>query len=100
MLYTRKSWIFTTDGQPLNDYKCPVRIIEFLFMLLILGVTLPKIMRLHTEVLKSQGTSVKVGWPEPVDSRKAAWKYGLYYGVNAKELLGQGTRMCFVLNFK
>lgn len=70
---------------------------NYLFSLLILGETLPKIMHLNTEVVKSQGTSVKVQWSEPVDSRKVAWKYGLYYGVSLKELLGQGARMCFLL---
>lgn len=57
-------------------------------------------MHLASDVDKSKGTSVIVQWAEPKDSRKVAWKYGVYYGVSMKELLGQGMKMCFVLNFK
>lgn len=57
-------------------------------------------MHLASDVDKSKGTSVIVQWAEPKDSRKVAWKYGVYDGVSMKELLGQGMKMCFVLNFK
>jgi len=55
------------------------------------GAPLPQVSELHVEVLKSQGTSVKVGWTPPTDARKVAWEYGVYYGVTLKELLSKGA---------
>lgn len=75
--------------------KSSVCLLDYLFRSLILGATLPKIMHLASDVDKSKGTSVIVQWAEPKDSRKVAWKYGIYDGVNMKELLGQGMKMYF-----
>lgn len=50
------------------------------------GTPLPVIRGLVVEVVKSHGTTVKLSWDAPKDPRKAEWKYGVYYGLNMKEL--------------
>lgn len=50
------------------------------------GSQLPVVPGLAVEVLKSHGTTVKLSWDSPKDSRKALWQYGVYYGLNMKEL--------------
>jgi hypothetical protein len=56
-------------------------------MLLFAGVELPKVPGLKAEVDKSIGTSVKLKWEVPNDSRKEKWVYGIFYGTTMKELL-------------
>lgn len=55
-------------------------------LLLILGTPLPAIRGLTVEVVKSHGTTVKLSWDSPKDPRKSVWQYGVYYGLNMKEL--------------
>lgn len=50
------------------------------------GTELPVVPGLAVEVVKSHGTTVKLSWDSPKDSRKAVWQYGVYYGLNMKEL--------------
>ncbi|XP_031339670.1 sortilin-related receptor-like [Photinus pyralis] len=51
------------------------------------GDPLPVIHKLEALVDKSVGTSVKLTWERPKDSRKVAWVYGVYYGLNEEETL-------------
>ncbi|KAG8226274.1 hypothetical protein J437_LFUL004831 [Ladona fulva] len=50
------------------------------------GVPLPTIQSLKAEILKSQGTTVKLSWDPPKDSRKEKWVYGIYYALNISDL--------------
>ncbi|XP_026686698.1 sortilin-related receptor [Diaphorina citri] len=50
------------------------------------GVPLPSINELHGELAKAQGTTVKLSWEAPKDSRKIKWTYGIYYATSIKDL--------------
>lgn len=54
-----------------------------------LGVSLPEVGTPDTMVNKDIGTSVKLSWDIPKDTRKVAWVYGIYYGVSEDELLAK-----------
>ncbi|CAB3366798.1 Hypothetical predicted protein [Cloeon dipterum] len=51
------------------------------------GVELPVVPNVKAEVVKSQGTTVKVTWDQPKDSRNAKWYYGVYYGTDMSHLM-------------
>uniref|UniRef100_A0A8D9B9P9 Sortilin-related receptor n=1 Tax=Cacopsylla melanoneura TaxID=428564 RepID=A0A8D9B9P9_9HEMI len=50
------------------------------------GEPLPRITVLHAELAKAQGTTVKLSWDAPKDSRKVKWTYGIYYATSTKDL--------------
>ncbi|XP_044254445.1 sortilin-related receptor-like isoform X1 [Tribolium madens] len=50
------------------------------------GVMLPEVPSLQGKLVKEVGTSVKLSWGVPKDSRKVTWTYGVYYGIDADEL--------------
>jgi hypothetical protein len=50
------------------------------------GKTLPEVSSIQGKAVKEHGTSVKLSWDPPKDSRKVAWTYGVYYGIEEEEL--------------
>lgn len=50
------------------------------------GVTLPEVPNLVVQLVKQSGTSVKLSWETPKDSRKEAWEFGIYYALNIQDL--------------
>lgn len=50
------------------------------------GTVLPEVPSIQGKLVKEIGTSVKLTWDLPKDSRKITWKYGVYYGTDADEL--------------
>jgi hypothetical protein len=57
------------------------------------GTELPRVLGLRAEVVKSQGTTVKLSWDRPKDIRKERWVYGVYYGFNMSDLM-QRKSLC------
>lgn len=51
------------------------------------GEPLPVVQVLDALLDKSVGTSVKLSWQRPKDSRKVNWVYGVYYGLNEDDTL-------------
>lgn len=56
------------------------------------GEELPGISDLRASVVKGDMTAVKLEWHPPKDKRKLKWEYGVYYGVNLKEMYQSGVR--------
>lgn len=50
------------------------------------GVPLPEVDGINAILIPDQGTSVKLSWNRPKDSRKVTWNYGIYYGLDNNEL--------------
>jgi hypothetical protein len=58
------------------------------------GKTLPEVSSIQGKAVKEHGTSVKLSWDPPKDSRKVAWTYGVYYGIEEEELYeSEGCRI-------
>lgn len=47
---------------------------------------LPIVPNLQASLMKQQGTTVKLSWDLPKDTRKIKWQYAIYYGLNMQEL--------------
>ncbi|RZC34546.1 sortilin-related receptor-like [Asbolus verrucosus] len=50
------------------------------------GIPLPDVLSIQGIVVKEMGTTVKLSWERPKDSRKVSWTYGVYYGIDEEEL--------------
>ncbi|XP_020710796.1 sortilin-related receptor isoform X2 [Athalia rosae] len=51
------------------------------------GTPLPWVPNLQVNLNKDHGTTVKLSWDPPKDSRKIKWQYGVYYAFNMQDLL-------------
>ncbi|XP_046432202.1 sortilin-related receptor-like isoform X1 [Neodiprion fabricii] len=51
------------------------------------GTPLPTVPNLQAQLMKDQGTTVKLSWEPPKDSRKIKWKYAIYYALNMPDLM-------------
>ena len=50
------------------------------------GIPLPSVSQLLGELVKAQGTTVKLSWESPKDSRKTKWQYAVHYAINMQDL--------------
>ncbi|XP_043466543.1 sortilin-related receptor-like isoform X3 [Leptopilina heterotoma] len=50
------------------------------------GMALPTVLKVQGELIKAQGTTVKLSWDPPKDSRKTKWQYAVHYAVNMQDL--------------
>ncbi|XP_059482311.1 sortilin-related receptor-like [Neocloeon triangulifer] len=51
------------------------------------GDELPVVPNISAEVVKLQGTTVKMNWDLPKDPRKIKWHYGVYYATDMNQLM-------------
>ncbi|XP_071441297.1 sortilin-related receptor-like isoform X2 [Hetaerina americana] len=75
------SYIFEVNAYKKN-FTGPTRIINVQTD----GNSLPSITNIKAGVPVSQGTTVKLNWDPPKDSRKEKWVYGVYYALRPKDL--------------
>lgn len=61
-------------------------VISIKYLFLILGRELPVVPGLTVQVSKQLGTSAKLHWESPKDTRKEKWNYGIYFSKIPKAL--------------
>ncbi|XP_025834721.1 sortilin-related receptor-like isoform X2 [Agrilus planipennis] len=92
--FVKTNWTYFEQLSPEVDYIFRVSAYKKSFygeevgiMVNLTGIPLPEVPNVEAQVIKEMGTSVKLSWDRPKDSRKVKWVYGVYYGTTLTEVL-------------